>query len=69
VYLGTVHTPLDASDNADMGLNQRGGMPGFVRAYTDGASSFVVIPDYSGHDVTHAFLLREHYWYAVITRV
>ena len=55
--------PLDASDNADMGLNQRGGAPGFVRTYDSGEDSFVVIPDYSGR-----YRLQQHSMLHVVRR-
>jgi hypothetical protein len=63
VYVGTIHMPLDASDNADMGLNQRGGAPGFVRTYDSGEDSFVVIPDYSGR-----YRLQQHSMLHVVRR-
>lgn len=60
VFLATKHIPKDSASvdtKADMGLNHRGGTPGFVRTYeeTDESSehskvtTFLVLPDYSGN--------------------
>lgn len=55
-FLATKHTAKDgenASDQQDMGLNHRGGAPGFVRVYedTDGdvVTTYLVLPDHSGN--------------------
>lgn len=49
VFLATKHTS-NGSDQSDMGVNHRGGAPGFVRLYEarDG-TTFLVLPDHSGN--------------------
>ncbi|KAJ3283710.1 hypothetical protein HDU79_008840 [Rhizoclosmatium sp. JEL0117] len=48
IYLATRHfTSNDAS--TDMGLNHRGGPPGFVRVLDQNGSSSLILPDYSGN--------------------
>ncbi len=56
VFLATKHSENaeDASlDQGDMGLNHRGGAPGFVRIYEeasgDGVATYLVLPDHSGN--------------------
>lgn len=64
VFLASKHTPKnnnDIGDQADMGLNHRGGMPGFVRIYEETCNlpntrssnktvtTYLVLPDYSGN--------------------
>jgi len=56
VFLATKHSENaeDASlDQGDMGLNHRGGTPGFVRVYEeksgDGITTYLVLPDHSGN--------------------
>ncbi|MEM7612833.1 MAG: oxidoreductase, partial [Pseudomonadota bacterium] len=66
IYLATRHVPETASGpyaEQDMGLNHRGGAPGFVRVYEepsstevtgpgvseDARTTYVVLPDYSGN--------------------
>lgn len=61
VFLATKHVPNsfdDNTDQADMGLNHRGGAPGFVRAYEEPTTpdidnglvkSYLVLPDFSGN--------------------
>ncbi|KAI8588483.1 hypothetical protein BDZ88DRAFT_196344 [Geranomyces variabilis] len=51
IWLATCHDDAKHSERSDVGLNHRGGPPGFVRAYrddTDGAW-YLVLPDYSGN--------------------
>lgn len=45
VFLATRHT----GRVSDLGLNHRGGAPGFVRTYEDNGSAYIVVPDYSGN--------------------
>ncbi len=56
VFLATKHSENaeDASlDQGDMGLNHRGGAPGFVRMYEetsgDGVTTYLILPDHSGN--------------------
>lgn len=56
LFLATKHTSKDvgaSQDQQDMGLNHRGGTPGFVRLYheRDGerVTTFLTIPDHSGN--------------------
>ncbi len=63
VFLATKHTQIDESpqgDQSDMGLNHRGGPPGFVRVYEEVQNkegdpsetqivTYLVLPDYSGN--------------------
>ncbi len=53
VFLATKHTDRTKHAQSYMGLNHRGGPPGFVRVYeeeTDGSvSTYLVLPDYSGN--------------------
>ncbi|MEM9451562.1 MAG: pyridoxamine 5'-phosphate oxidase family protein [Cyanobacteria bacterium P01_E01_bin.6] len=61
VFLATKHVPDDETsidEQRDMGLNHRGGAPGFVRVYEDiekdadgeeCISIYLVLPDYSGN--------------------
>ena len=52
VFLATKHTSVD-DEQSDMGLNHRGGMPGFVRLYEDNTqdivNTYLVMPDHSGN--------------------
>ena len=49
LFLATRHTS-DVSDNtSDLGLNHRGGAPGFVRTYEANGNTYILIPDYSGN--------------------
>lgn len=51
-FLATKHTSAD-DEQSDMGLNHRGGMPGFVRVYeqhdSEGVNTYLVLPDHSGN--------------------
>ncbi len=56
VFLATKHgaqADESSKDHGDMGLNHRGGAPGFVRAYEepsgDGVTTYLVLPDHSGN--------------------
>ena len=63
VFLATKHVPGEHDDKTDrpsMGLNHRGGPPGFVRVYEEGVKStdgsgqgeqdtYLVLPDFSGN--------------------
>ncbi len=56
VFLATKHSENgdDASlDQRDMGLNHRGGAPGFMRLYEerggDGVTTYLILPDHSGN--------------------
>ena len=56
VFLATKHVPGDnktQNERQDMGLNHRGGIPGFVRLYeeTDNGqtTTYLVLPDYTGN--------------------
>ncbi|WP_438730432.1 hypothetical protein ACR9YC_04485 [Parasphingorhabdus sp. DH2-15] len=56
VFLATKHFESDedtSSDQRDMGLNHRGGAPGFVRVYEetrgDSVATYLVLPDHSGN--------------------
>ncbi|MEM9279816.1 MAG: oxidoreductase, partial [Pseudomonadota bacterium] len=56
VFLATKHIPDGKSgndDQRDMGLNHRGGAPGFVRVYEetegDAITTYLIIPDHSGN--------------------
>ncbi|EGQ7996635.1 oxidoreductase [Vibrio vulnificus] len=55
-FLATKHTSMSDSvgdDKQDMGLNHRGGTPGFVRLYEDivdgEVTTYLVMPDHSGN--------------------
>lgn len=55
-FLATKHTVRsfeDTDDEDDMGLNHRGGAPGFIRLYEDkthdGVATYLVLPDHSGN--------------------
>ncbi|KAI8845295.1 hypothetical protein BJ741DRAFT_587537 [Chytriomyces cf. hyalinus JEL632] len=49
IFLATKHVDKKA-ERSDVGLNHRGGAPGFVRVYADEAGQWhLVIPDYSGN--------------------
>eukprot|EP01080_Neovahlkampfia_damariscottae_P008288 gene8288-112_t len=48
IFLSTRHFSK-IQQEIDMGLNHRGGSPGFVRYYEDKKNAFLVIPDYSGN--------------------
>ncbi|KAJ3241589.1 hypothetical protein HDU81_000128 [Chytriomyces hyalinus] len=49
IFLATKHVDKKV-ERSDMGLNHRGGAPGFVRVYADEAGQwYLVIPDYSGN--------------------
>jgi hypothetical protein len=48
VYIATRHVTEDVR-TADMGVNHRGGVPGFVRYYEADGQGFLVLPDYSGN--------------------
>lgn len=56
VFLATKHAPEgggEADDQRDMGLNHRGGAPGFVRLYEDqtggAVRTYLILPDHSGN--------------------
>lgn len=56
VFLATKHTLMSDSvgdDKQDMGLNHRGGAPGFVRLYedivNDEVTTYLIMPDHSGN--------------------
>ncbi|CAF1491313.1 unnamed protein product [Adineta ricciae] len=49
IFLATRHTSKVSNNTSDLGLNQRGGPPGFVRTYEENGHTFIVIPDYSGN--------------------
>lgn len=56
VFLATKHSVQDREssiDHEDMGLNHRGGAPGFVRVFEergdDGVTTYLVLPDHSGN--------------------
>ncbi|MEP3423025.1 MAG: hypothetical protein ABJN35_14900 [Erythrobacter sp.] len=56
VFLATKHssqTDKSSEDRGDMGLNHRGGAPGFVRVYEEtsgnGTTTYLVLPDHSGN--------------------
>jgi uncharacterized protein len=48
IFLGTKHISKEKDEN-DVGLNHRGGPPGFVRYYEENSNAFLIIPDYSGN--------------------
>ncbi|KAJ3065295.1 hypothetical protein HDU98_011332 [Podochytrium sp. JEL0797] len=48
IYLSSRHFTDDPA-TTDMGLNHRGGPPGFVRVLEEGGVSSLIIPDYSGN--------------------
>ena len=49
IFLATRHTSKVSDNTSDLGLNHRGGPPGFVRTYEEHGSTFIVIPDFSGN--------------------
>ena len=49
IFLSTRHTSNVSDNTSDLGLNHRGGPPGFVRTYEEDGKTFIVIPDYSGN--------------------
>jgi len=55
VFLATKHSAKDSASGiqADMGVNHRGGAPGFTRIYEeedgDGVATYLVLPDHSGN--------------------
>ena len=49
IFLATRHTSHVSDNTSDLGLNHRGGSPGFVRIYEENRKTFIVIPDYSGN--------------------
>jgi ferredoxin-NADP reductase len=49
IFLATRHTSSIPDNTSDLGLNHRGGPPGFVRAYEENGNSYIVIPDFSGN--------------------
>ena len=49
IFLATRHTSKGSNDTSDLGLNHRGGSPGFVRYYEEDGNTFIVVPDYSGN--------------------
>ncbi|UJR07373.1 hypothetical protein I4U23_011659 [Adineta vaga] len=49
IVLATRHTNHNCDNTSDLGLNYRGGNPGFVRTYEESGHTFIVIPDYSGN--------------------
>ncbi|CAF2139880.1 unnamed protein product [Rotaria magnacalcarata] len=49
IFLATRHTSNVSDNTSDLGLNHRGGRPGFVRAYEENGNTYIVIPDYSGN--------------------
>ncbi len=49
IFLATRHTTNVSDNTADLGLNQRGGPPGFVRTYEENGNTYIVIPDFSGN--------------------
>lgn len=51
-FLTTVHEDAATPGDSDLGFNHRGGPPGFMRCFEDGAGvSHLVIPDYSGNQL------------------
>ena len=49
-FIATRHVTSENDTSArDMGLNHRGGNPGFIRTYNENGKSYLVIPDYSGN--------------------
>jgi predicted pyridoxine 5'-phosphate oxidase superfamily flavin-nucleotide-binding protein len=49
IFLATRHTSNASDNTSDLGLNQRGGPPGFVRTYEEDGNTYIVIPDFSGN--------------------
>ena len=49
IFLATRHTSKVSDNTSDLGLNHRGGAPGFVRTYEENGKTFIVIPDFSGN--------------------
>jgi ferredoxin-NADP reductase/predicted pyridoxine 5'-phosphate oxidase superfamily flavin-nucleotide-binding protein len=49
IFLATRHTSKVSDNTSDLGLNQRGGPPGFVRTYEENGNTYVIIPDFSGN--------------------
>jgi ferredoxin-NADP reductase/predicted pyridoxine 5'-phosphate oxidase superfamily flavin-nucleotide-binding protein len=49
IILATRHTSNVSDNTSDLGLNQRGGPPGFVRVYEENGNTYIVIPDFSGN--------------------
>ncbi len=55
VFLATKHSGVETATGTktDMGVNHRGGAPGFTRIYEetdgDGITTYLVLPDYSGN--------------------
>ena len=49
IFLATRHTSPISDNTSDLGLNHRGGYPGFVRTYEENGHTYIVIPDYSGN--------------------
>ncbi|CAF4050255.1 unnamed protein product [Rotaria sp. Silwood1] len=49
IFLATRHMSHTSDNTSDLGLNHRGGPPGFVRAYEENGNTFIVIPDFSGN--------------------
>ena len=47
IFISTRHISQDS--DSDIGVNHRGGNPGFCRVYNENGQSYVVIPDYSGN--------------------
>ncbi|MDX2012714.1 MAG: pyridoxamine 5'-phosphate oxidase family protein [Myxococcaceae bacterium] len=48
LFVATRHIDVDPSES-DLGLNHRGGRPGFVRYLEDETGGHLVLPDYSGN--------------------
>jgi ferredoxin-NADP reductase/predicted pyridoxine 5'-phosphate oxidase superfamily flavin-nucleotide-binding protein len=49
IFLATRHTSNVFDNTSDLGLNHRGGPPGFVRTYEENGNTYLVIPDFSGN--------------------
>lgn len=62
IYFGTYYKPSPEevhNQTAYLGMNNRGGLPGFLRTRNDGRT--VVIPDYSGNRMMMCkYLIHEH---------
>jgi uncharacterized protein len=51
VFISTIHTSRsdESPSDTDMGLNHRGGNPGFIRCYQTDEATYLCLPDYSGN--------------------
>ncbi|CAF1311362.1 unnamed protein product [Rotaria sordida] len=49
IFLATRHISNVSDNTSDLGVNHRGGFPGFVRTYEENGNTYIVIPDYSGN--------------------